>query len=204
VIIPTNFNLAIRPGTTFRPVVFRAVDLAGNPVPLEGFMPFAEVRSAPRAALLMDLGAQLAATGDVGTFTVDPATDLFTAPAHGLLAGLIVRFASSGTVPAGIDAGTDYFVVGNGLTLDTFKISATANGTPLDVTDAGSGTHTVSIPAGQIIIPEITDEETHDMADFSGRWDLMLEDALGKRDAPYVSGTFTIAAGITNPAEPES
>lgn len=198
---PLNFPLVIRPGATFFPVVFRALDVANNAVPLEGYTPFAEVRVKPRDPVLMSLGIALAPTGDVGTVTVVAATDLFTSTAHGLVAGEIVQFSTSGTLPGGLNAFTDYYVIGKNLAANTFMVSELANGASVDITDAGTGTHTVSIPPGQVILAEITDENTHDMDDFTGLWDLMLEDTLGRRDAPYVSGSFNVTAGITNPAE---
>jgi hypothetical protein len=42
------------------------------------------------------------------------------------------------TIPAGITAGTIYFVLAGGLTTDAFNISATSGGAEIDITAAGS------------------------------------------------------------------
>jgi hypothetical protein len=54
-----------------------------------------------------------------------------------LPSGYVVRFATTGTLPGGLLAGQDYWVInqqGN-----TFQVSLTANGTAIDVTNNGSG-----------------------------------------------------------------
>jgi len=76
-----------------------------------------------------------------GTFTVVAATDLFTSTNHTILIGTEITFTSTGTLPAGLTAGTTYYVVETGLTADDFKISATQGGAVLDVTGTGTGTH---------------------------------------------------------------
>jgi hypothetical protein len=78
------------------------------------------------------------------TFTA-ATTDIITAANHGLISGSRVRFSSSGTLPAGLTAGTDYYL--RDVTADTFKVSTTVGGAAVDITDTGSGTHTLT-PAG--------------------------------------------------------
>lgn len=65
---------------------------------------------------------------------------------HGLSAGQPVVFTTTGALPTGLTAGTVYYVVASGLTADTFSVAATAGGTAIDTTAAGSGTHTASAP----------------------------------------------------------
>jgi cytochrome c553 len=67
------------------------------------------------------------------------ATDTITIVAHGYSDGDIVQFTGTpGTnLPTGITAGTNYYVVAKAT--DTFKVSATAEGTPVDLTDAATG-----------------------------------------------------------------
>ncbi|MEQ1862335.1 MAG: hypothetical protein ABMA13_20645 [Chthoniobacteraceae bacterium] len=78
----------------------------------------------------------------VGTFTADAGTDVlaFTA-AHRLLAGDQVYVLSTATLPDGLDAGTIYHVIASGLTDTDLKLSETAGGAAVDITDAGTGTH---------------------------------------------------------------
>lgn len=77
----------------------------------------------------------------VNEFTADAATDLLSTTAHGLLAGTRLRFTTTTTLPAGLSLATDYYVIASGLTADAFKVSATSGGSAVNITDAGTGTH---------------------------------------------------------------
>lgn len=87
------------------------------------------------------------------TFTA-ATTDICTAAAHGYSTGYMLRLSTSGALPGGLSAGTDYFAIR--LTADTFKLASTyANavaGTAVDVTSTGSGTHTLT---GDLVQPGI-------------------------------------------------
>lgn len=74
-----------------------------------------------------------------GEFTADASTDVISATAHGLSNGDHVAFWSSGTLPAGLSAGVEYFV--RHVQTDSFKVSLTWEGDVVDITDTGSGTH---------------------------------------------------------------
>ena len=78
------------------------------------------------------------------TFTA-ATTDIITAVAHGYLTGDRVRVSSGTTLPAGLAAATTYYVIK--LTADTFKLATTdalaTAGTAVDITDTGTGTHSV-------------------------------------------------------------
>ena len=88
-----------------------------------------------------DATPQNFATTDVNT-----GTDVITITGHGLENFQRVQFTSTGTLPAGITASTTRYVVV--LTANTFKVATTyANafaGTTIDITDVGTGTHTVT------------------------------------------------------------
>lgn len=73
--------------------------------------------------------------------TVASATDLWTYTAHGMEDDQPVTMFSSGTLPTGFSAGTTYFVRDS--TPDTFKLAASIDGSAVDATDTGSGTHTI-------------------------------------------------------------
>lgn len=79
------------------------------------------------------------------TFTASGAT--LTDATHGLVTGDgPVRVSSSGTLPAGLTAGTDYWLIylsANTYSLATSRANAFA-GTAVTTTDAGTGTHTLS------------------------------------------------------------
>lgn len=65
-------------------------------------------------------------------------------------AGQPVVFTNEGgALPDELTAGTVYYVVSDGLTADQFSVSATAGGTAIEFTDAGTGTSTgTASPAG--------------------------------------------------------
>lgn len=77
---------------------------------------------------------------------VDATEDTITITAHGLTTGLKVQVSSATTLPAGLTGATDYFVIV--VDADTFKLaSSLANalaGTDVDITDQGTGTHTIT------------------------------------------------------------
>lgn len=75
-----------------------------------------------------------------GDFTADAGTDVITSAAHGRADNSTIEFTNSGgALPAGLSAGTTYYVI-NAAT-DTFKVSLTLGGAAVDITDAGTGTH---------------------------------------------------------------
>jgi len=77
---------------------------------------------------------------------VSAASDTLTAAGHGLLTGDRFRVRNDGGAPpAGLAAVTDYFAIR--IDTDTVKVAtSSANalaGTAIDITDAGTGTHTI-------------------------------------------------------------
>ena len=72
-----------------------------------------------------------------GTGTARPTAK----PAHGQRPGYAVKFATSGTLPDGIISGDTYYILDDGFTESTFRISASKTGQPLETTSAGSGSH---------------------------------------------------------------
>src|SRR3990167_110677 len=72
------------------------------------------------------------------TFTA-AVTDIITATAHGLSDGDMLFFSTLGTLPAGLSLNTAYYV--RDATTNTFKVSETAGGSAVDITDTGSSTH---------------------------------------------------------------
>lgn len=80
-------------------------------------------------------------------FTVDAGTDTLTAPGHPYANGDRVRLSNSGgSLPGGLEAMTDYYVVG--ATSTTLQLAATAGSQAIDITSAGNGAHFLGeIPA---------------------------------------------------------
>ncbi len=69
------------------------------------------------------------------------ATEKITVTTHGFSDTDIVRFTTSGTLPAGLEADTDYYVVNKAS--NDFEVSATPGGTAIDLTSVGVGIHAV-------------------------------------------------------------
>lgn len=89
--------------------------------------------------------------GQSDTFTADASTDVctWTSTANfpsNILTGTRVRLTTTTTLPAGLSLATDYYMIR--VTDTTFKLATSyANaiaGTQINITDAGTGTHTAS------------------------------------------------------------
>ena len=79
-------------------------------------------------------------------FTADAETNVCTcAQAAVCTENKVVRVSSSGTLPAGLSADTTYYMVSASDNFNTFKLSLTESGSEIDITDAGTGTHTLWI-----------------------------------------------------------
>ena len=85
------------------------------------------------------------------TFTAVAATDIMTAPGNVTVGGgtdytgqAVYLTNSGGALPAGLSLNTEYFFIA--VTASTFKLAASRenafSGTAIDITDAGTGTHT--------------------------------------------------------------
>lgn len=86
------------------------------------------------------------------TFTVpSPANDLLIVSAHPLVNGNPVQLTTTGTLPAPLATATTYYVVS--AAIDSVKLAATVGGSAIDITDGGSGTHS--------IVPQITPNIKH-------------------------------------------
>ena len=90
---------------------------------------------------------RMSASPDVslGTCTITIASPaVITLNSHGLTAGDIVKFSTTGALPTGITAGTSYYVMATGLTANAFQISATATGSAINTSGSQSGVHTLT------------------------------------------------------------
>ena len=86
---------------------------------------------------------------DKGTVTANASTDKLTLNGHGMADTTKVQFTTTGTLPAGLSLATTYFVV-NTATND-FKVAATSGGSAIDITNTGSGVHTVKMMERQYV-----------------------------------------------------
>ena len=74
------------------------------------------------------------------TFSVSNGT-VVTSTAHNQLPGYAVKFYTSGSLPSGFIQDDTYWIIDEGFTSTTFKVSLTKNGTALEILDAGTGSH---------------------------------------------------------------
>ena len=79
---------------------------------------------------------------DNPTFTFTCSASMFTSAGHGFTNGQVINVASSGTLPAGLSSGVDYYLIK--VTINTFSLSLTKNGSEIYTTSAGTGTHTAT------------------------------------------------------------
>jgi hypothetical protein len=78
----------------------------------------------------------------VKDFTVTIASPaVVTASSHGLTANTMVTLYTKGALPTGLTAGNTYYVLSTGLTANSFRLSATLNGTAINTSGTQSGTH---------------------------------------------------------------
>jgi hypothetical protein len=90
------------------------------------------------------------------------AAGVFTSAAHGMSTGLKGQFTTSGSLPTGLSASTNYYIIA--LSANTFTVaSSLANaiaGTPVTITSAGTGnqTFTATAIAGAIITPQLSND----------------------------------------------
>lgn len=81
--------------------------------------------------------------GNKGAVTITQATPgVVSFPSHGFPANRKGRFTTTGALPSPLAAGTDYYVTAANLNPDSFTVSLTPGGTPINTTTAGSGVHT--------------------------------------------------------------
>ena len=87
---------------------------------------------------------------EVSTVTItEAAPGVVSWAGHGFAAGTPVTFSTTGELPAGLVAGTTYYVVNP--TTDAFEVTAVIGGTPVDTTgSAQTGTQTATaVPVGE-------------------------------------------------------
>jgi len=101
--------------------------------------------------MVLDYGSGL----NSNTFTsvdVNTTTDVITNTAHGYLDGQSVEFSNAipSNLPGGITQSVTYYILN--ATANTFQISLEKDGSPVDITSGGTGTHTVKNQLPQIVI----------------------------------------------------
>ena len=91
-----------------------------------------------------------ASDGGSQNFTVNDSTDVATCGTHGYSNGDPIVVTSTTTLPTPLAENTEYYVIY--IDADTFKFAATygdaVDGTAIDITDTGTGTHSVYAKGG--------------------------------------------------------
>jgi hypothetical protein len=116
--------------------------------------------------------------------------------AHKQLEDYRLTFSNSGgSLPTGIDGGQTYFVLETNLNANDFEIAASLNGSPVDVTGAGSGTNFATADG----ITKTTLRENYDYVDLTV---YQPGESVGTSGAsPVVPGSFTtVTITIAGPA----
>lgn len=118
---------------------------------------YAEKNVISNSVIAENIIGMCSTTSNIGFVTFNLANSTIELPWHRLLgqsAGSTqarVKFSTTGILPTGIVAGTEYYVIDSGLTSDNFKISATSNGSAITLSGTPTGTHTLSAQcSGQI------------------------------------------------------
>jgi hypothetical protein len=142
--------------------------------------------------------------------TVDPATEVFTAPVHGLTNGTPVGIRNSGGVlPSPLSAITTYFIINR--TTNTFQLSASVGGATINITSAGTGSNFIASfkQVDSILTPDLGSLMTFDiMGTATGihQVKVITESLLGAslpfEQHPVFSLTVAVRPSILRVAEP--
>lgn len=112
---------------------------------------------------------------------VSAANDTISNADHGLLLNDVIRFTTTGTLPAGLSPATDYHIISGSLTDGVFKVSTSQGGGAVDITDQGSGIHTATL--------------TSTMTMRLGRGSIPVSDSLSTDVAVQACSTLTAPSG---------
>lgn len=135
------------------------------------------------------------------TFTAATTDIITTGAAHGYSLGDKLRVSSTGTLPGGLAANTDYYVVAI-LSTTTIKVSATPNGPVLDITSTGSGTHTVLLKSKVVYCKGFTDMSltiaTANSANFTVKAQISDQEDVNFENAASATNAWSYVQNIDN------
>jgi hypothetical protein len=93
-----------------------------------------------------------------GTFTVSIASPaVLTKSSHGLRPGDTIVLTTTGSLPTGLSTNTTYYVITTGFSTNSFRISATPEGTAINTSGTQSGTHSLTVTSGIMNLEELID-----------------------------------------------
>jgi len=84
---------------------------------------------------------------------------VFTLNSHGLHNGDMVYLSTSGALPTGLAAATQYFVTA--AATNTFQVSATLNGSSINTSGSQSGTHTLFYGSASVAVGDRRPKHRH-------------------------------------------
>ncbi|NIU01088.1 MAG: hypothetical protein GWN01_09235 [Nitrosopumilaceae archaeon] len=126
---------------------------------------------------------------------INVSDDLITNAGHGLLNGDPVQVSTTGTLPSPLISSRNYFVRDS--TKNTFKIADTIGSSAVDLSDTGTGTHTINRP---VTLPRSLEQLTIEFITFlwkqEGRDPTIERESLGDWGASYSMGSFGIPNSI--------
>lgn len=192
-----------------QPLIINNFDQAIADSPHKGFglMSRVDIEGYPGAVKVGKQVISVFVDSTTSTFTADAGTDVCTGASFTTNANreaVAVYLTTTGTLPAGLSTGTVYFVIQVSAPAGTFKLATTitnAEGsTAINITDAGSGTHTVQTVDPGTINHIVRDERTNDdfLQDSNGRvwfYDGAIAFLLHDSTLDAGTGSFTSASG---------
>lgn len=136
-----------------QPLIIKDFDqgIADSPYKGHALMRNVNIEAFPGTVIAQKQGVTAFHANTTSTFTADAGTDIMTGGSFTTTAnttGVAVTVSSTGTLPAGLSAGTNYFVIRVDQGAGTFKLATNITnadaGTAINITDNGTGTHTVT------------------------------------------------------------
>jgi hypothetical protein len=115
-----------------------------------------------------------ATSGTQATVTISNASPAVVSDTgHGLSMGAVVHFTTTGALPTGLTAGTNYYVSGQGFGANSYSVSTSAAnalaGVSINTSSAGSGTHTRNAYA---VLTTVTNIDIVGVSLGAGDWDI--------------------------------
>lgn len=114
---------------------------------------------------------------------------------HGLTVGAVVNFTTSGGLPTGFSVGTNYYVVPAGFTASQIEVSATAYGTAISASSAGTGTQTGVANALQT---NGTPQDVGAVQLTAGQWECSAQLSVNNTSTTTVFGGFITTTSNSN------
>lgn len=95
------------------------------------------------------------------TFTANPSDEKLTITSHGYGDGDKVWVSTTGTLPGGLAASTDYYV--KYVDANTVQLSASYMGATINITSSGSGTHSIIMKERYFVVCDTTSPVVNDI-----------------------------------------